>query len=305
MDPPDRRGARLHRKYGDRFVEAVLFLSAVTSILVMVLIFYFLTYESLLAFKEMGLKAMLLGPKWHPAGDIFGMAPIIWSSILVTFIALFINILVGVPLAIYLSELAGPRSREILKPAIELLAGVPSIVYGFLGVLVLVVYLERSFLMLTGRSILAVSILLGIMFIPALATICEDALRAVPKEFKEGSLALGATEWQTVRYVTLPAASSGVIAAVILNVGRIIGETMAALLVVGNVARLPTPLFDAFDRGAIFTSVIAGEMGEVAHGSLHYHSLFAVGFVLLVIVTILNISADLVRSMIQKKFGEY
>lgn len=305
MDPPDRRGARLHRKYGDRFVEAVLFLSAVTSILVMVLIFYFLTYESLLAFKEMGLKAMLLGPKWHPSGDIFGMAPIIWSSILVTFIALFINILVGVPLAIYLSELAGPRSREILKPAIELLAGVPSIVYGFLGVLVLVVYLERSFLMLTGRSILAVSILLGIMFIPALATICEDALRAVPKEFKEGSLALGATEWQTVRYVTLPAASSGVIAAVILNVGRIIGETMAALLVVGNVARLPTPLFDAFDRGAIFTSVIAGEMGEVAHGSLHYHSLFAVGFVLLVIVTILNISADLVRSMIQKKFGEY
>ena len=159
--------------------------------------------------------------------------------------------------------------------------------------------------MLTGRSILAGSILLGIMFIPALTTICEDALRAVPREFKEGSLALGATRWQTVRRVTLPAASSGIIAAVVLNVGNIIGETMAALLVVGNVARLPSPIFDVFDPSAIFTSVIAGEMGEVPHGSIHYHALFAVGFVLLAIVTILNISADLVRAAIQKRFGGY
>ncbi|MGC9515084.1 phosphate ABC transporter permease subunit PstC [Methanocrinis sp.] len=304
-DPPERRKASRSRRYGDGFVEAALFFAAITSILVMVLIFYFLTYESFLAFREVGPLDMLFGEKWHPAGDIFGMMPIIVGSVLITLIALFINILVGVPLAIYLSELAGPWSRELLKPAIELLAGVPSIVYGFLGVLVLVVYLERSFEMLTGRSILAGSILLGIMFIPALTTICEDALRAVPKEFKEGSFALGATHWQTVRRVTLPAASSGIIAAVILNVGRIIGETMAALLVVGNVARLPTPFFDPFDRGAIFTSVIAGEMGEVAHGSIHYHALFAVGFVLLVIVTVLNVSADLVRAAIQKKFGGY
>jgi len=291
--------------YGDRFVEAILFFAAITSIMAMVLIFYFLTYESILAFGEVGIFDMILGQKWHPSGDIYGMMPIIIGSILITIIALIINILVGIPLAIYLSELAGPKTREILKPAIELLAGVPSIVYGFLGVLILVVYLERSFQMLTGRSILAGAILLGVMFIPALTTICEDALRAVPKEFKEGSLALGATEWQTIRNVTLPAASSGIIAAVILNIGRIIGETMAALLVVGNVARLPFPFFDAFDRGAIFTSVIAGEMGEVAHGSLHYHSLFAVGFILLVIVTILNISADMIRYRIQKKFGGY
>ncbi len=305
MDPPAERGARRPLRSGDIFVEALLFFAAITSILVMVLIFYFLTSESVLAFRDVGILDMILGQKWHPAGEIFGMAPIIVGSILITFIALFINILVGLPLAIYLSELAGPWSRELLKPAIELLAGVPSIVYGFLGVLVLVVYLERSFDMLTGRSILAGAVLLGIMFIPALTTICEDALRAVPKEFKEGSLALGATHWQTVRRVTLPAASSGIIAAVILNVGRIIGETMAALLVVGNVARLPSPVFDAFDQGAIFTSVIAGEMGEVAHGSMHYHALFAVGFVLLVIVTVLNISADLVRAAIQKKFGGY
>jgi phosphate ABC transporter permease protein PstC len=295
----------VNRRIREHIIESSFFFSAITSILVMVLIFYFLIHESFSAFSEVGVFNLLFGMKWHSAGNIFGMAPIIVGSIMVTLLALIINIFVGVPLAIYLAELAGPRSRSILKPAIELLAGVPSIVYGFLGVLILVAYLEDSFDMLTGRSILAGSILLGIMFIPALTTICEDALRAVPREFKEGSLALGATKWQTVRRVSLPAASSGIIAAVVLNVGNIIGETMAALLVVGNVARLPSPIFDLFDQSAIFTSVIAGEMGEVPHGSMHYHALFAVGFVLLVIVTVLNISADFVRAAIKKKFGGY
>jgi len=295
----------LNRRIRERVIESSFFFAAITSILVMVLIFYFLIRESLVAFGEVGVIDLLFGMKWHSAGNVFGMTPIIVGSIMVTLLALIINISVGLPLAIYLSELAGPRSRSILKPAIELLAGVPSIVYGFLGVLILVAFLEGSFDMLTGRSILAASILLGIMFIPALTTICEDALRAVPKEFKEGSLALGATKWQTVRRVSLPAASSGIIAAVVLNVGNIIGETMAALLVVGNVTRLPSPIFDIFDPSAIFTSVIAGEMGEVPHGSIHYHSLFAVGFVLLLIVTVLNISADFVRAAIKRKFGEY
>lgn len=304
MASPKKRNF-LNRRIRELIIESSFFFTAITSILVMALIFYFLIHESFSAFMEVGVFNLLFGQKWHSAGNIFGMAPIIVGSIMVTLLALIINIFVGVPLAIYLAELAGPRSRLVLKPAIELLAGVPSIVYGFLGVLILVAYLEKSFDMLTGRSILAGSILLGIMFIPALTTICEDALRAVPKEFKEGSLALGATKWQTVRRVTLPAASSGIIAAVVLNVGNIIGETMAALLVVGNVARLPSPIFDLFDQSAIFTSVIAGEMGEVAHGSMHYHALFAVGFVLLVIVTVLNISADLVRAAIQKKFGGY
>ncbi|MHC1594249.1 MAG: phosphate ABC transporter permease subunit PstC [Methanotrichaceae archaeon] len=293
----------MNRKSRDRVIEFVLFVAAITSILITVLIFYFLIRESLPAFRDVGAVDLIFGPKWHSAGNIFGMSPIIVGSIMVTLLALFINISVGVPLAIYLAELAGPRSRSVLKPAIELLAGVPSIVYGFLGVLILIAYLESSFQMMTGRSILAGSILLGIMFIPAITTICEDALRAVPNEFREGSLALGATRWQTVRYVTLPAASSGIIAAIVLNIGNIIGETMAALLVVGNLPRHPKPIFDVFDPGAIFTSVIAGEMGEVPHGSLHYHSLFAVGLMLLVIVTVLNISADLIRSRIKKKFG--
>ncbi len=304
MDLSKKRGL-IGRQVREWIIESSFFFAAIASILVMVVIFYYLIRESLAAFMEVGVFDLVFGMKWHSAGEIFGMTPIIVGSIMVTLLALLINILVGVPLAVYLSELAGTRSRSILKPAIELLAGVPSIVYGFLGVLILVAYLERSFNMLTGRSILAGSILLGIMFIPALTTICEDALRAVPREFKEGSLALGATQWQTVRHVTLPAASSGIIAAVVLNVGNILGETMAALLVVGNVARLPSPVFDIFDPSAIFTSVIAGEMGEVPHASLHYHALFAVGFVLLAIVTVLNISADLVRAAIQRRFGGY
>ncbi len=298
-------GMRLRREIGERSIEAVLFFSAIASIFVMLLIFYFLVHESFRAFAELGFLPLLFGQKWHSAGDIYGMMPLIVDSLIITLLALFINILIGFPLAIYLAELAGPKSKAVLKPAIELLAGVPSIVYGFLGVIILVSYLQDSLDMLTGRSILAGAILLGIMFIPYLTTICEDALRAVPSEFKEGSLALGANRWQTIRHVTIPAASSGITAAVLLNIGSIIGETMAVLLVVGNVARIPSPVFDIFDQGATFTSVIAGEMGEVARGSLHYHVLFAVGFVLLIVVSILSIIADLARARIRKKFGGY
>jgi phosphate ABC transporter permease protein PstC len=280
-------------------------MSAIASILIMALIFYFLINESLPAFSELGLSSLLLGTKWHPAGEIYGLLPLIAASLIITLLALFINIAIGFPLAIYLAELAGPRSKALLKPAIELLAGVPSIVYGFLGVIILVSYLQDSFDMLTGRSILAGAILLGIMFIPYLTTICEDSLRAVPSEFKEGSLALGANRWQTLRNVTIPAASSGITAAVLLNIGSIIGETMAVLLVVGNVARLPSPIYNIFGQGATFTSVIAGEMGEVARGSMHYHVLFAVGFVLLFVVSVLSLVADYARARIRKKFGGY
>jgi phosphate ABC transporter permease protein PstC len=296
---------RLGRKFSERFIEALLFLSAATSIIVTILIFYFLVRECLPAFLEIGVFQLLMGQKWHASGNIFGMAPLIVDSLSIAVLALFINISIGLPLAIYLAELAGPRERSVLKPAIELLAGVPSIVYGLLGILILVSYLQDHFDMLSGRSMLAGSILLGIMFIPPITTICEDALRVVPKEFKEGSLALGATSWQTIRYVILPAAASGITAAILLNAGRIVGETMAVLLVVGNIAKIPSPFFDVFEQGATFPSVIAGDMGEVARGSLHYHVLFAVGFVLMFMVTVLSLMADLVRARIQRKFGGY
>jgi phosphate ABC transporter permease protein PstC len=305
MDLPRSSRIQLQRRYKERFVEAVLFVCAMASIIIMLLIFFFLVREGLRAFVDVGILNLILGQKWHSAGDIYGMMPLIIDSLMITALALIINISIGVPLAIYLSELAGTKERDILKPAIELLAGVPSIVYGFLGIIILVSYLQSTFDMLTGRSILACSILLGIMFIPRMTTICEDSLRAVPSEFREGSLALGANSWQTIRHVIVPAASSGIIAAIILNIGSIIGETMAALLVVGNVPRMPSPLFNIFGQGATFTSVIASEMGEVARGSLHYQVLFAVGLVLLVVVSILSVMADLIRARIQKKFGGY
>jgi phosphate ABC transporter permease protein PstC len=305
MDLPRSSRIQLQRRYKERFVEAVLFVCAMASIIIMLLIFFFLVREGLRAFVDVGILNLILGQKWHPAGDIYGMMPLIINSLMITALALIINISIGVPLAIYLSELAGTKERDILKPAIELLAGVPSIVYGFLGIIILVSYLQSTFDMLTGRSILACSILLGIMFIPRMTTICEDSLRAVPSEFREGSLALGANSWQTIRHVIVPAASSGIIAAIILNIGSIIGETMAALLVVGNVPKMPSPLFNIFGQGATFTSVIASEMGEVARGSLHYQVLFAVGLVLLVVVSILSVMADLIRARIQKKFGGY
>lgn len=299
------QSVQLWRKYTERFVEGSLLFCATASIIVMLLIFYFVVHESLPAFSYLGLTRLLLDQTWHPVGDIYGMMPLIVDSLLITILALIINIGIGIPLAIYLAELANPAARAILKPSIELLAGVPSIVYGFLGVIILVPYLQNSFDMLTGRSILAGSILLGIMFIPYITTICEDALRAVPKEFKEGSLALGANRWQTIRHVTIPAASSGITAAILLNIGGIVGETMAVLLIVGNVARIPSPLFNIFDQGATFTSVIAGEMGEVARGSMHYHVLFAVGFILLLVVSMLSVAADLIRARIRRRFGGY
>ena len=305
MGLPKPESMGLRRRYAERFVESVLFISALTSIIIMVMIFYFLFQEGVYAFAKVGIINLIMGQTWHPPSDTYGMMPLIINSILITSMALIINICIGFPLAVYLSELAGPREKDFLKPAIELLAGVPSIVYGFLGVIILVKYLQESFDMLTGRSLLAGSILLGIMFIPSMTTICEDALRAVPSEFKEGSMALGANKWQTIRHVTIPAASSGITAAVLLNVGQIMGETMAVLLVVGNVPRIPTPFFNIFDTGATFTSVIAGEMGEVARGSLHFQALFAVGLILLLVVTILNVVADQIRTRIRKKFGGY
>jgi len=305
MNVPKLGEMRLQRKHRERFAESIMFLSAIASIIIMILIFYFLFREGIQAFANFGALNLIMGQKWHPPGDFYGMMPLIISSILITLMALVINISIGFPLAIYLAELAGTRERDFLKPAIELLAGVPSIVYGFLGVIILVSYLQDSFDMLTGRSIIAGSILLGIMYIPTMATVCEDALRAVPSEFKEGSFAMGANHWQTTRYVTIPAASSGITAAILLCIGTIIGETMAVLLVVGNVARIPSPIFNMFDQGATFTSVIAGEMGEAARGSLHYNALFAVGLVLLVVVSILSIISDLIRARIQKKFGGY
>jgi phosphate ABC transporter permease protein PstC len=268
------------------------------------------------------LDELLFSSTWSPQRGAFGFLPFILGTVWVTGMAMLIAVPPSLLTAIYLAEYARPRLRAIVNPIIDLLAGIPSVVYGVWGVLTVVPFVGKHVAPTldgwlgdaiplfrntnpTGYNLLSGALVLAVMVFPFIIAMAQDVIYVVPQGLREASFALGATRWQTIRGVTLPAASSGIIAAVILNVGRIIGETMAALLVVGNVARLPSPVFDAFSPGAIFTSVIAGEMGEVAHRSLHYHSLFAVGFVLLVIVTILNISADQVRAAIRKKFGGY
>ncbi|VUT24351.1 MAG: phosphate transporter permease subunit PstC [Candidatus Methanolliviera sp. GoM_asphalt] len=287
----------------EKLIEDLLFIAAISSIVVILFIFIFLMKEGAFAFLENGVFNFIFGTKWRMETGTYGMAPLIIGSLLVTIGAVGFAIVLGIPSAIFLSELAPPRIGNILKPTVELLNSIPSIVYGFIGVVLLLTSLRDTFDMIDGHSFLAGSILLGVMALPTIITISDDAITAVPKDLREGSMALGATRWQTIRRVVLPSAISGIMASILLAIGRVLGETMAIMLVVGCVARFPSPFFNFFQSGDTMTARIASEMGEAARGSLQYHSLFGIGVLLLIIVTVLNVIADLIRVRIQKKVG--
>jgi phosphate ABC transporter, permease protein PstC len=287
----------------EKLIEDLLFIAAISSIIVVLFIFIFLMKEGAFAFLENGVFNFIFGTKWRMETGTYGIAPLIIGSSLVTIGAVGFAIVFGIPSAIFLSELAPPRIGNILKPTVELLNSIPSIVYGFIGVVLLLTSLRNTFDMIDGHSFLAGSILLGVMALPTIITISDDAITAVPKDLREGSMALGATRWQTIRRVVLPAAISGIMASILLAVGRVLGETMAIMLIVGCVARVPSPFFNFFQSGDTMTARIASEMGEAARGSLQYHSLFGIGVLLLIIVTVLNVIADIIRVRIQKKVG--
>jgi phosphate ABC transporter permease protein PstC len=287
----------------EKLIEDLLFIAAISSIVVVLFIFIFLMKEGAFAFLENGVFNFIFGTKWRIETGTYGMAPLIIGSLLVTVGAVGFAIILGIPSAIFLSELAPPRMGNILKPTVELLNDIPSIVYGFIGVVLLLTSLRDTFDMIDGHSFLAGSILLGVMALPTIITISDDAITAVPKDLREGSMALGATRWQTIRRVVLPSAISGIMASILLAIGRVLGETMAIMLVVGCVARVPSPFFNFFQSGDTMTARIASEMGEAARGSLQYHSLFGIGVLLLIIVTVLNVIADVIRVRIQKKVG--
>ncbi|VUT26242.1 MAG: phosphate transporter permease subunit PstC [Candidatus Methanolliviera sp. GoM_oil] len=287
----------------EKLIEDLLFIAAISSIVVILFIFIFLMKEGAFAFLENGVFNFIFGTKWRMETGTYGMAPLIIGSLLVTIGAVGFATILGIPSAIFLSELAPPRMGNILKPTVELLNSIPSIVYGFIGVVLLLTSLRDTFDMIDGHSFLAGSILLGVMALPTIITISDDAITSVPKDLREGSLALGATRWQTIRRVVLPSAISGIMASILLAIGRVLGETMAIMLVVGCVARVPSPFFNFFQSGDTMTARIASEMGEAARGSLQYHSLFGIGVLLLIIVTVLNVIADLIRVRIQKKVG--
>jgi phosphate ABC transporter permease protein PstC len=271
-----------------KFVERVLFLLALSSISSLVIITVFIFLEGLPLIFQTGLKDFIFSSHWAPTKGHFGIGAMIVSSLLVTLGAMVLGVPLGLACAIILAEFSSARLRAFLKPTLELLAGIPSVVYGFLGVIWLVP-LIRNYLGGPGLSLLAAAVILGIMILPTIVSISIDALTAVPDIYRDGSIALGATEWQTVRRVVLPAASSGIITAVILGMGRAVGETMAVIMVAGNAIKLPASILDPVST---LTSNIALELGYAA--GRHREALFATGIVLFVIIMILNLSATLI-----------
>ncbi len=257
------------------------------------LIFLFLLREGLPAFWQTSL-GNLFGQRWYPNEQLFGTLPLILGSVLVTAGAVILALPLGLATAVFVRELAPDWMREILKPVIEVLAGIPSVVLGFLGMVAVAPLVREALHVPTGLTAFAGSLMLGYMALPTVISVAEDAIDAVPQSYRDGALAMGATHWQTIWRVVLPAGRSGVIIAVMLGVGRAIGETMAVMMVTGNAARMPQEWNALFLPVRTMTATIAAEMGEVARGSTHYHVLFAVGILLFVVTFIINAVASVV-----------
>ncbi|MEZ0396798.1 MAG: phosphate ABC transporter permease subunit PstC [Anaerolineales bacterium] len=273
------------------FIPRLIKASGYSAILFVVLIFFFLLRESLPTLGEVSLR-QLFGERWYPIEAHYGILPLITGSLLVTIGAMLVAVPFGIGTAVFISEIAPRWLREILKPLVELLGGLPSVVLGFLGILVLAPFLRRLLDLPTGLTALAGSLLLGGIAVPTIVSIAEDALDAVPLAYREGAWAMGATRWQTIWRVTLPAARSGVLTAVMLGIGRTIGETMTVMMVTGNAPVLATRLDSLFRPVRTMTATIAAEMGEVANASTHYHVLFFIGMVLFLISLAVNLAAS-------------
>jgi phosphate transport system permease protein len=282
----------------DRGMRYVLLFSAFISILIVLLIFAFTWREAGEAVDEIGLDRMLLGTVWRPQRGQYGIAPMIFGSVLSTLGAVILGVPVALCGAIFLAEVAPPSIRELVRPAVELLAGIPSVIYGLFGIVV-VVPMVREVIPVSGNvgfGLLSASIVLAVMILPTITNIAEDAIRAVPHEYKEGSLALGATHWQTITAVMLPAARSGIVAAVILGIGRALGETMAMIMVIGNSIIVPRPLNSNpltvfLSRARTLTGNVAVEIAYAT--GVHESALFATGVVLFVFIMIINSMAHL------------
>jgi phosphate transport system permease protein len=274
----------------ETLVTRIIQMCGYSSILFVLLILYFLLSEGVPALWTAQFSS-LMGTRWYPTESFFGIWPLVFGSIIVTMGAGLVSIPLGVGTAVYISEIAPSWTKEILKPLVELLAGLPSVVLGFLGIQVLVPFMRRFFDLPTGLTALTGAILLGMISIPTIVSIGEDALNTVPKSYREASMALGATRWQTIWGITLPAAKSGVITAILLGLGRAMGETMAVMMVTGNAPVMPKNLLVIIEPIRTMTATIASEMGEVAAGSVHYSVLFLIGIILFLISLVVNVLA--------------
>ena len=270
-------------KYNEQVMHAVCFIAACASVLAVALICLFLFVNGIPAMREIGIFKFLLGTMWKPGNNIYGILPMIMGSIYVTAGAILIGVPIGILTSVFMASYCPKKVYRFFKSAIDLLAGIPSVVYGFFGLMMLVPLIRDLFHKGNGSSILSASILLGIMILPTIIGVTESAIRAVPSNYYEGSLALGATKERSLFFVVLPAAKSGLIAGVVLGIGRAIGETMAVVMVAGNQARMPAGIL----RGVrTMTSNIVLEMGYAA--DLHREALIATGVVLFVFILIIN-----------------
>ena len=278
-------------KWHEYVITRLIKVAGYSAIVFVAMIFYFLMREGLPTLGEVSI-VKLLSTRWYPIEDYFGILPLLGGSLLVTVGAALFAIPIGVGTALFIAEVAPRWAREFLKPLVEVLGGIPSVVLGFLGILILAPALRRLLDLPTGLTALAGSILLGGIAIPTIVSVAEDALDAVPGSYRDAALALGATRWQTIWRVTLPAARTGVLTAIMLGIGRAIGETMTVMMVTGNAAVLPIKLNSLFSPVRTMTATIAAEMGEVAKGSTHYHVLFFIGIVLFLISLGINVAAS-------------
>lgn len=246
--------------------------------------------------EKISLSDFFAGTKWYPTSapaPIFGLIPLLLGTLLVSIGAIVLSLPFGMAVAIYLAEIANKRTREILKPVIELLAGIPSVVYGFFGLVVIVPLIQKGLNLPVGETAFAGSVVLAIMALPTIITVAEDAMRTTPRAMKEASLALGATQWQTIYKVIIPYSISGITSAVVLGIGRAIGETMAVLMVTGNAAVIPTSFFEPVRT---IPATIAAELGEAPAGGAHYQALFLLGAVLFIITLVLSITVEYISS---------
>jgi len=280
------------RRIIDTIIEKIIFSCGILSVIFVILIFSFLFMESFAFFKDFDITKFVTGRYWYPDSEpaLFGILSLIIGSFLVTLGACLIAVPVSIMTALYISEVVSKSVRDVLKSLVELMAAIPSVVIGFIGMIVLVPCVRKLFNVPTGLTAFSGSVMLAFMAMPTMVTISEDAIHSVPWQYKEGALALGATKWQTMRRIVLKTARPGIMAAIMLGIGRVVGETMTVMMITGNSSRIPHSIFEPVRT---MTAVIAAEMGETVKGSLHYKALFSIGLVLFLITFLINFVADL------------
>jgi len=280
------------------FVEnGLIYFSGIITIFILLLIVLFLALDAIPFLFEYNIIDFLTGKDWFPLSGIYGVLPLLFGSFIITFMAVFFAIPLSIGTALFMSEIANFKTRSSIKVILEILASIPSVVFGFLGIILVGPFLERNFGLTSGLNAFTASLMLAFMAIPTIASVAEEAMQAVPKNLKYGSLALGATKLQTMIRVTLPAASAGIIAGIMLGVGRAIGETMTVMMVAGGSPKITMNIFSPVRT---ITGTIASEMGEVIMGDQHYHALFMLGIILFLITLGINTLSTYIIGRIKK-----